>query len=130
MLSSQARRFGEALVDRYVLTRDTLEESLEAAAQAGEPFPEYVHRVCNVSDTDMAAAWAASNGVPFIDFANDVIHPDAAATVPEALARKHRAVGVQIAGRAVTVTFAVPTEAEAIHAVSEHLAEGGLELVM
>ena len=39
MLANQARRFGETLVDRHVLSRDDLEHAIEEAERAHQPLP-------------------------------------------------------------------------------------------
>ena len=42
MLTSQARRFGDALVDRHIVSRDMVESALDQAARTGEPFPDVI----------------------------------------------------------------------------------------
>ena len=39
MLVNQVRRFGEALVDRHVLSRDSLEHAIEEAERSNQPLP-------------------------------------------------------------------------------------------
>ena len=36
MMAGQARRFGEALVERHVMTRQTFEDALNTAMSSGE----------------------------------------------------------------------------------------------
>ena len=44
LLTSQARRFGDALVDRHIVSRDMVESALDEAAHTGEPFPDVIAR--------------------------------------------------------------------------------------
>ena len=130
MLLSQARRFGEALVDRHVLSTEAVDEVLEAAKQSGQPFPDLI-RAKGVGDKDLAAGWAAALGVGFVDFGTEVVHPDAAAVLPEDVARKHQAVGVRIDHQEVVVAFAVPISSESIRVVTDAIsARGNQELVV
>ena len=93
MLVNQARRFGEALVDRHVLSRDSL-ESRDRRGRAHEPAaargaaPARTRR-----RKDLTAALADQLGVPFIDFLETPIHQDA----PDAA---HRRPGAQVDGAA------------------------------
>ncbi|QXC59561.1 PilT/PilU family type 4a pilus ATPase [Aquihabitans sp. G128] len=121
MLSSQARRFGAALIDRHVLTRDEVEAALDEAARTGSPFPEVLARAVDLHPRDLAAAWAASAGARFIDFTDEVVHPEAPGLLPEPLARSSRAVPLRHAGDAVLVVFQSPLDAAAVQAVAEHL---------
>jgi twitching motility protein PilT len=121
MLSSQARRFGETLVDRYVLTREAMEAALEEAQRTGTSFPDIVQEAADVAERDMAAGWAAALGLPFVDLTTDVVHSDAGSILPEQIARAHRAVGVRFEEGNLVVAFAVPLASDAIHAVTAAL---------
>ncbi|HEX2577889.1 MAG TPA: PilT/PilU family type 4a pilus ATPase [Aquihabitans sp.] len=125
MLTSQARRFGEALVDRHVVSRDSVEAALDHAAHTGEPFPAVIEREAGVNAKDMAVGWAAALGATFVDFTTDVIHPDASAVLPEDVARSCRALAVRFQGDDVVVAFATPIHPDAIRSVSEAIAASG-----
>ena len=59
MLANQARRFGETLVDRHVLSRDDLEHALdEARANSSMPLPIVLLRRGLVGSKDLTAALA------------------------------------------------------------------------
>ena len=77
MLTNQARRFGDALVDRHIVSRDMVESALDEAAHTGEPFPDVIARHAELPSADLASAWAAALAVAYVDFATDVVHPEA-----------------------------------------------------
>jgi hypothetical protein len=89
MLASQARRFGESLVERHVLSRDVLERALEACEASGEPLPAALLRDGLVGSKDLTAALALSLGVRFVDFQDTTLHQDAPTLVPAEVARAH-----------------------------------------
>ena len=95
MLSSQARQFGDTLVERRVLSREDLEQAIDDAAHSGASLPDLVISRFDVPDSDMAAAWSALHGIRYVDFAAEVVEADAVLTIPAALARQHRAVPVK-----------------------------------
>jgi hypothetical protein len=68
MLASQARRFGETLVERHVLSRDDLEHALDEAQQQQVPLPAVLLRRGLVGSKDLTAALATHMGIRFVDF--------------------------------------------------------------
>ncbi len=130
MLTSQARRFGDALVDRHVITRDAMEAALDQAAQTGQPFPEVIAAISDVHESDLAAAWAAALGAVYVDFSTEVVEPEAARFLPEEVARRHRAVPVRVVDDVVLVAFDCPLDPSAVATATAHFdtLEVGIEV--
>jgi twitching motility protein PilT len=126
MLASQARRFGETLVDRHVLSRDDLERALQASEATGEPLPAALLRDGLVGSKDLTAALALSLGVRFVDFQDIALHQDAPSLVPADVARAHLALAVDFEGNKLVVAFAEPADDEALSAVG---AATGYEII-
>lgn len=122
MLNSQARRFGEALVERHVITREAVEWALDQASATGRSFADIVGETYHVPASDMAAGWAAASGAVFVDLRTEVIHPEAASLLPLELCRTHRAVPVRQHDHELLVTFPAPTDTASIRAIADHLA--------
>ncbi len=119
MLDPQARRLGEFLVDRHVLSRDSLEVALAEARRVGEPLPVVLRRRELVGEKDLTAAIADALSLRFVDFSETPLHPDAATIVPAAIARKYRAIGVDFEDRKLVVAFAEPGDDEAVQSVGD-----------
>jgi twitching motility protein PilT len=126
MLASQARRFGETLVERHVLSRDDLERALQSSEASGEPLPAALLRDGLVGSKDLTAALALSLGVRFIDFQDIALHQDAPTLVPAEVARAHLALAVDFEGTKLVVAFAEPADDEALSAVG---AATGYEII-
>src|SRR5690349_22118263 len=94
MLATQARRFGETLVDRHVLARDVLEAALEESARSGRPLPAVLLEHKLVGSKDLTAALAESVGLRFVDFLETPLHHEAPLLIPEQIAREHQALGI------------------------------------
>src|SRR4051794_10015003 len=105
MLASQARRFGETLVDRHVLQRDVLEAALEESARSGQPLPALLLERKIVGSKDLTAALAESVGVRFVDFLETPLHHEAPLIVPETVARHYQALGVDFENGKLVVAF-------------------------
>ena len=117
MLANQARRFGETLVDRHVLSRDDLEQAIEESEHSKEPLPSVLLRLGIVGSKDLTAALAEQMGVRFIDFLETPIHKDAPETLSAELARQYVAVPVDFEGQKLVVAFAEPPSDTALTAV-------------
>jgi twitching motility protein PilT len=117
MLANQARRFGETLVDRHVLSRDDLEHAIEEAERTKQALPSVLLRLSLVGSKDLTAALAEQMGLRFIDFLDTPIHQDAPETLTADLARKYLAVPVDFEDHKLVVTFAEPADDEAIAAI-------------
>ena len=88
MLVNQVRRFGEALVDRHVLSRDSLEHAIAEAERSNQPLPAVLLELGLVGSKDLTAALAEQLGVPFVDFLETPIHQDAPTLLTAELARR------------------------------------------
>jgi twitching motility protein PilT len=117
MLANQARRFGETLVDRHVLSRDDLEQAIEDSERNKEPLPSVLLRLGLVGSKDVTAALAEQTGVRFVDFLETPIHKDAPETLSAELARQYVAVPVDFEGQKLVVAFAEPPSDAALTAV-------------
>jgi twitching motility protein PilT len=117
MLDRQARRLGEFLVERHVLSRDTLEVALAEARRGGEPLPVLLRRKQLVGEKDLTAAIADALSLRFVDFGETPLHPDAATIIPAEVARKYHALGVDYEDHKLVVAFAEPGDDEALDAV-------------
>ncbi|MFN8035986.1 MAG: PilT/PilU family type 4a pilus ATPase [Acidimicrobiia bacterium] len=117
MLAGQARRLGEFLVDRHVLSRDALEVALAETRKTGEPLPKILLKYRLVEEKDLTAAIAESLSLRFVDFAETPLHPDAATLVPATIAHRFHAIGVDFEDHKLVVAFAEPDDDEAVSAV-------------
>jgi twitching motility protein PilT len=117
MLVNQVRRFGEALVDRHVLSRDSLESAIEEAERTNQPLPGVLLRLGLVGAKDLTAALADQLGVPFIDFLETPIHQEAPTLLTADLARKWMALPVDFQDHKLVVAFAEPADDAALAAV-------------
>jgi twitching motility protein PilT len=117
MLANQARRFGETLVDRHVLSRDDLEQAIEEAERSNQALPSVLLSLGLVGSKDLTAALAEQMGLRFIDFLETPIHQDAPGMLSSELAREYTAVPVDFEDHKLVVAFAEPADDNAIAAI-------------
>jgi len=114
---NQVRRFGEALVDRHVLSRDSLESAIAEAERTNQPLPSVLLKLGLVGAKDLTAALADQLGVPFVDFLETPIHQEAPTLLTAELARKWMALPVDFEDHKLIVAFAEPADDDALAAV-------------
>ena len=117
MLANQARRFGETLVDRHVLSRDDLEHAIEESERKQQALPSVLLELGLVGSKDLTAALAEQMGLRFIDFLDTPIHQDAPETLSGEMARKYQAVPIDFEDQKIVVAFAEPADDEALAAI-------------
>jgi twitching motility protein PilT len=131
MQKTQARQFGESLVDRHVLSREVLEDAMDESARLGLPLPTVVLQRGLAGAKDLAAALCAALNLRYVDFDDTTVQPQAARLVPESLARTYTAIGVEIEHDTVVVAFADPGDRGALDEVSTAIhAETGYTVVI
>src|SRR6476660_5379594 len=116
MLANHARRFGETLVDRHVLSRDDLEQAIEESERNRQPLPTVLMQLGLVGSKDLTAALAEQMGIRFVDFLETPIHQDAPGMLTAELARRFVAVPVDFEDHKLVVAFAEPADDAALAA--------------
>jgi len=117
VLVNQVRRFGEALVERHVLSRDSLEHAIEESERTRQPLPAVLLQLGLVGSKDLTAALAEQLGVPFVDFLETPIHQEAPTLLTAEVARKWLALPVDFEDHKLLVAFAEPADDRAVAAV-------------
>src|SRR5947209_14663886 len=116
---SPSRRLGEFLVDRKVLSRDTLEVMLDREEKEGTPLPRLLASESLVSEKDLMAAVAHQVGMPFVDLEETSIDPSVDRLIPAELARASVAVAIEPRGSELLVAMADPGDNASILTIEE-----------
>ena len=96
-------RIGDYLVNQGLITPDQLQKVLEAqkAANGAKKFGDVVVELGFMSEVNFAKALAGNLRVQYVDL--DSIDTEAVQLVPEALARKHTVIAINVQGKRLTV---------------------------
>jgi twitching motility protein PilT len=112
-MQAASRRLGEFLVDRKVLSRDTLEQLLDREATESTPLSKLLLLEGLVGEKDLVAAVAYQVGLDFVDFEARTVNPTLDRIIPAELAHKYQAVAVDLDGSDLLVAMADPGNSEA-----------------
>jgi len=98
-------RIGDYLVNQGLITTDQLQKVLEAqrAATGAKKFGDVVVELGFMSEVNFAKALAGNLRVQYVDLDNIDINTEAVQMVPEALARKHTVIAINVQGKRLTV---------------------------
>ncbi|HEV7888034.1 MAG TPA: PilT/PilU family type 4a pilus ATPase [Acidimicrobiales bacterium] len=112
-MQAASRRLGEFLVERKVLSRDTLETLLDRETTEQVPLSKLLLMEGLVGEKDLVAAVASQVGLDFVDFEARSVNPTLDRLVPPDLAHKYQAVAVDLDGSDLLVAMADPGNTEA-----------------
>ncbi|HUR23398.1 MAG TPA: PilT/PilU family type 4a pilus ATPase [Acidimicrobiales bacterium] len=118
-MQAVSRRLGELLIERKVLSRDTLEELLEREAAEGVPLSKLLLADAVVGEKDLVAAVATQVGIPFVDFDHTAVNPTLDRLIPAELARRHLAVAVDLDGADLLVAMVDPSDRDAVTEIEQ-----------
>ncbi len=108
---------GERLIEAGLVTADQLELGLREQKRTGERIGEILIQLGFVTQELISSVLASEAGVTFVPLDNSMIDPAAVRCVPEALARRHRIVPMQLAPPHLTIAMANAFDVVAIDEV-------------
>ncbi len=89
-----ARQLGEILVDRGLISLDQLDQALEEHERVGKLLGRVLIDLGYVKESDLVRALAEQVGLEFVDLADYQIDASSTALLPEAVARRYRAIPI------------------------------------
>ena len=107
-MSRVSRQLGESLVNKRLLSRDTLEELLIEETKSSVPLAKLLVGAGHVTDADLLEVVAEQLGIDYINLEQVIIQPDALDRIDAATARQLVAVPVAVADNEVVVAVADP----------------------
>ena len=111
-MSRVSRQLGEALVNKRLVSRDTLEHLLVEEDSRRIPLAKLLVTAGHVTDADLLSVVADQLGIEFIDLEHAAIQPDALDRIDPATARNLTAVPVAVSEEGVVVAVADPFTAK------------------
>lgn len=106
-------RLGDLLVTEGLVTAQDLETALAASAASGKPIGRSLVQSGAISEEKLARVLSRQLDIPFVDLAHFDFHPDLVKLLPEAAARRHRAVVLERKGDGLLVGLADPGDVAA-----------------
>jgi type II secretory ATPase GspE/PulE/Tfp pilus assembly ATPase PilB-like protein len=112
----KTKNLGEMLIEEGLLTQDQLKQAQEEQVREGGDLREILINHNWIKAQDLAAVLSVHFNLPFIDLQRHKIQPKALQLIPEAIARKHNLVPLDIIGDSLVI---VMTDPEDIHIIQD-----------
>ena len=98
-------RIGDYLVEQGLINNQQLEDVLEKQkeSQGQKRFGEVIVELGYLSEVRFAQALAGKLKVPYVDLERIEINEDAVVKIPEAMAKKHTVIAIDIVGKKLTI---------------------------
>lgn len=120
----------DLLLQKGIITKDQMAKAKEEVNRTGVPLERALEKLGFISEVDIAQAVAESMGVPFIDLTEYLIDAEVLKLVPEAVAKKYKAVPLFKIGDSLTVAMVNPHDIEAIDEIRVKSNVGTVEPVL
>ena len=104
----------DLLIKKGIITEEQVERAKEEIVKTGITIERALEKLGFISEADIAKVAADSLGVPFIDLSDYLIDAEVTKFVPEATAKKFKAVPLFKIGNSLTVAMVDPRDIEAI----------------
>jgi len=110
-------RLGETLLSAGLVTSAQLDEALRLQLSRGERLGKILVGLGYLSDEDLVRILCKDAGIPFLAAHELQPQADAAALLPERLARQHHVLPLRLDGRVLVLAMANPFDLAAIEAI-------------
>lgn len=114
MAKNQRRRIGDILVETGIITPEQLSKALERQRRTRDRLGRVLVELNMASEREIAEALAEQLGLQMINLSAHRIDPEAVRLVPEAVARKRRAVPLTLEAGNLLVAMADPLDVFAL----------------
>ena len=124
------QRLGDLLVSENIISAEQLELALQQQKQHGRKLGAMLIDLGFIEEEQLLMFLAQQLNIPFFDLTKITIQPQAVQLLPEAYARRYRALAVHMTDKNVTVALSDPADLAALEALEQHLHPRRLELAV
>lgn len=111
------KQLGELLLERGVISREQIQETLAHQKQHGGLFGEILVELNYASEEDIAQALTAQYGFPYLPLSNYTVDPQVLNTVPKNICEQYLLLPIDQIGKNLTLAMANPLNSNAIEEV-------------
>ncbi|MFQ5900538.1 MAG: GspE/PulE family protein [Thermodesulfobacteriota bacterium] len=112
--ASRAKKLGEILIDKGLITPSQLKDALSAGKKSGARLGESLAKLGIVTEDSIAQALSEQFNIPFAYLENLIIEPHVIKMVPEGLARRHKLIPLSFEAKTLKVAISDPLNVFAV----------------
>jgi twitching motility protein PilT len=118
-VNTASRKLGELLVDRRLVSKDTLEQLLVRETEVGVPVARLLVEEGHVREEDLLRAIADRVGMDFVELDDELFESEAVGKLPEQSARSLTSIPLRVHGPGLVVAVADPFDPDAHHKLEQ-----------
>jgi hypothetical protein len=107
-ISDSDRRYAKIFLESNLITEDQVKEAIARQSSSGGTLSSNLVRLGHLTEEQVARFLAQQYSVPFIDLADQNIHPSVINLVPAEIAQKHKVIPVKRKENVLTLAMADP----------------------
>lgn len=123
-------RLGDLLVAENIITAAQLELALQQQTQHGRKLGDTLISLGFIEEEQLLMFLAQQLNIPFFDLSKLTINTQAVQLIPEAYARRYRALAVHMTTDVITVAMSDPADLAALDALAQRLQPRRMELAV
>jgi len=120
----------DLLLKKGIIGEDQVNKAQDEIKKTGMPIEKALEKLGFISEVDISQVVAESLGVPFMDLSDYLIDAEVIKLVPEATAKKYKAVPLFKIGDSLTVAMEDPQDISAIDEIRKKAKMGAIEPVL
>ena len=120
----------DLLIKKGIITQEQVDAAKDETRKTGMPIEQALEKLGFISEVDISQAFADSLGMPFMDLSDYLIDSEVIKLVPEATAKKYKAVPLFKIGDSLTVAMEDPQDISALDEIRKKAKMGSIEPVL
>ena len=114
-------RLGDLLIAEGVITQEQFEQAYAEQKSSGKRLGKVLIELGHIAEDQLHQLLSKQLRVPFVDLRQQQLDPKVVQLIPEAMARRHRAVALRLEGDAVVLGMTDPTNLFGYDEIAAHL---------
>lgn len=111
---NQKKRLGDILIERGLITEETLKKALITQERTGEKLGEILLKMNLIKEEDLYFALSEIYNVPYINLEEIAINSDIAKLIPEHLCRRYKIIPIEVNGDKIVLAMSNPVNIYAL----------------
>lgn len=111
---NQKKRLGDILIERGLITEETLKKALAAQEKTGEKLGELLLKMGLIKEEDLYSALSEIYNVPYVNLEEIVIDSDIVKLIPEHICRRYKIIPIKLNGDKILLAMSNPVNIYAL----------------
>jgi type IV pilus assembly protein PilB len=111
---SQKKKLGEILVEKGIISEETMRKALSIQERTGERLGEILLKMGLINEEDLYSALSEIYNVPYVNLEEIAIDPEVVKLIPEHISRRYKIIPIKLNGDKIVVAMTNPVNIYAL----------------